>query len=282
MGTNYTKDKKKKKNFALNNELRFLRIHRSAVSRYGEKNVDLCYEFAKEVKKEMGDFIKAIILFGSLARNKDKPHDIDILIIVNDIDFFIDREIAETYRILLGEIIGKVSRKIHVTTFRFTSFWEYVRVADPVAINILRDGVPIYDTGFFEPLQKLLRQGRIRPTAEAIYTYKNRAKTMLWQKNRHKNNIILDLYWVVVDIAHAALMAQNLVPEGPEKLSGMIKEYLVKPKIVSSKYALIFEEFYSLMKEITTHGGVKLSAKEIEQLEKKAEDFYNTFSKIIP
>ena len=54
---------------------------------------------------------------------------------------------------------------------RFTSFWEYIRNGDPVGINILRDGVAIIDTGFFDPLQALLKKGRIRPTSESIWTY---------------------------------------------------------------------------------------------------------------
>ncbi|MCD6589597.1 nucleotidyltransferase domain-containing protein [Candidatus Woesearchaeota archaeon] len=263
-------------------EARLLRIHKAAVERYGEKNIEIVYSFAKEVKKLLGDFLKGIILFGSLARNKQKPHDIDILLIVNDIDFMIDQEVATTYRILVEEAIARTSKKIHVTTFRFTSFWEYVRVADPVAVNILREGIPIYDTGFFEPLQMLLRQGRIRPTPEAIYSYKHRAERSLGSAKWHKNNIVLSLYWTVTDIAHAALMAQGITPHGPEQLAGLIEERFVKTKMIPKRYALIMQEFYDLMKEITTHGGIDISSRRIEELEKKARDFYKTMSKLIP
>ncbi len=261
---------------------KYLNIHQEITKRYGEKNAEIIYEFSKQVRKKLGEFVKAIILFGSLARNKNKPHDIDILLIVNDIDFVIDQETAKAYRIVVDEIIANVSKKIHVTTFRFTSFWEYARVADPVAINILRDGIPIYDPGFFEPLQKLLRQGRIRPTAEAIYTYKKRAERSLGAAKWHKNNVVLSLYWVVMDIAHAAVMAQGIAPHGPEELPALIERRFVKEKLVSRKYSQIVQEFYDIMKEITTHGGIEISGRKLEELEKKAKDFYDTMKKFIP
>ena len=262
-----------------NNKL--LRLHQVAVERYGEKYTAIAYDFAKEVKKLLGDFVKGIILFGSLARNKDKPHDIDILLIVNDIDFTIDQEVATTYRVLVEKAIEKISKKIHVTTFRFTSFWEYVRVADPVAINILREGIPIYDTGFFEPLQILLRQGRIRPTPEAIYSYKHRAERSLGAVKWHKNQIVLSLYWTVTDIAHSVLMAQGIAPHGPEQLSGLINERLVKAGLAKKKHGLIVQELYDLMKEITTHGGIEISHKKLAELERKTKEFYNAMIKLL-
>jgi len=264
------------------NEEKYLAVHRQIKERYGEKNTEIIYKFAKEVKKALGEFLKAIILFGSLARNKNKPHDIDILLIVNDIDFVIDTETAKSYRLIVDEIIGKVSKKIHVTTFRFTSFWEYVRVADPVAINILRDGIPIYDPGFFEPLQKLLRQGRIRPTAEAIYTYKNRAERSLAASKWHKNNAVLSLYWVVIDIAHAALMAQGITPKEPAELPALIKERFVKEKLIDKKYAEFVQEIYDIMKEITTHQGIEITGKKLDELERKAKSFLEVMKKFIP
>ncbi len=261
---------------------KLLRIHKAAVDRYGEKNVEIVYDFAKEIKKLLQDFLKGIILFGSLARNKEKPHDIDILLIIDDINYEINQEIATTYRVLVDEAIKKTSKKIHVTTFRFTSFWEYIRVADPVAINILREGIPIYDTGFFEPMQILLRQGRIRPTPEAIYTYKNRALRSFGGVKFNKNNIIINLYWAVTDIAHAAIMAEGIAPQSLEQLPKIVEERFVKTGLVSKTIPGIIKELYDLMKEVTTHGVIDISARELEALEKKARKAYEELSKLIP
>ena len=63
------------------------------------------------------------------------------------------------------------SEKLHITTLKFTSFWEYIRAGDPVGVNILREGMALIDSGFFEPMQQLLIQGKMRPSPEAVWVY---------------------------------------------------------------------------------------------------------------
>ena len=108
--------------------------------KYQKHELDIAYEFAKETKKELKELLRALILFGSTARKinpNDKTNDIDILIIVDDVSIQLSPELVQTYRIILEKIVAKVSKKLHVTTLRFTNFWEYVRAGDPIAINIL-------------------------------------------------------------------------------------------------------------------------------------------------
>jgi len=78
-----------------------------------------------------------------------------------------------------------------------SSFWEYVRAGDPVVINILRDGLALVDSGFFDPLQALLFRGRIRPSQEAINNYYARAPTTLNNSMWHVLQATVDLYWAV-------------------------------------------------------------------------------------
>ena len=66
-------------------------------------------------------------------------------------------ELIEGYRIIVENLIEKVSLKLHVTSMTFTSFWEHARVGDPILVNILRDGIALHDRGFFDPLQRILK-----------------------------------------------------------------------------------------------------------------------------
>ncbi|MBC8501134.1 MAG: hypothetical protein ISS25_03990 [Nanoarchaeota archaeon] len=251
------------------------------VEKYEKSDIDIAYTFSKKVYKEFGKLIKAIIIFGSAARKKKKSKDIDILLIIDDITIALTKELVQTYRIIVEKIIVNTSTKLHVTTLRFTNFWEYVRSGDPVAVNILRDGYALVDTGFFEPLQALLYQGRIRPTPESVWGYFNRAPQTLLNSKWHILQATVDLYWAVIDSAHAALMKMNEVPPSPEHVGDMLEEKLVKPGLLDKKYPRIMRRFYDIMKMITARDIKEISGEQYQEYLKEANDFVKAMQEFI-
>jgi len=253
---------------------------REAMQYYNHTNFDIARSFAKKIHEEFGTLVKAIILFGGSTK-KQNTNDIDILIIVDDVSIVLTPEIIQTYRIIVEKAIAEVSMKLHVTSLKFTSFWEYVRAGDPVAINILRDGVALVDSGFFDPLQILLKQGRIRPTPESVWAYFVRAPASLHNSKWKIMQATLDLYWAVIDAAHAALMQMGEVPPSPEHVGEMIKEKMVKPGLIDKKYAHIANHFYELSKMILYKEITKISGEEYSKYYAEAEDFVNTMKQFI-
>ncbi|MBD3204389.1 hypothetical protein GF327_08920 [Candidatus Woesearchaeota archaeon] len=250
-------------------------------NKYHKTDLDIAYKFSAELHKEVGRFIKGIILFGSNARKEEEKYDIDLLVILDDVSIFLSKEYIQTYRIIVRNIVGKVSKRLHVTTFKYTSFWEFVRNGDPIAINILRDGVPIIDTEFFRPLQVLLYQGRIKPSREAIWTYFYKAPNTLQNSKFHVIQASVDLYWAVIDAAHAALMSMDEIPPSPEYVADMLEEKLVKPGILKKKYATIVRRFYRLSKMIEHRDIKNIGGKEYDKYYKEAEDFVMRIKKYI-
>src|SRR3989338_1052032 len=120
---------------------------------YKHDEIAIAREFSKKALQETGGLIKEVILFGETARSPEKAHDIDILIIVDDVMMQLTPEITQTYRIIIEKIILSTSTRLHVMTLKLTTFWEYVRAGDAIIINVIRDGVALIDTGFFSPLQ---------------------------------------------------------------------------------------------------------------------------------
>ncbi len=252
------------------------------IMNYADKDLNLAYDFSKRLYSEMENFIKAIVLFGATARKAaTKEGDVDIMVIVDDVSIYLSAEFIEAYRIITQKIIAKVSTKLHVTTLRFSSFWEYVRAGDPVAINILRDGIALIDTGFFEPLQVLLKQGRIRPTSESIWNYYARAPSTLFNSRWHLLQATLDLYWAVIDAAHAALMHQGEIPPSPSHIADMIEETLVKNRHVDRRYAEIMRNFYKLAKMITHREVKEIQGQDYERYYRDADDFVNKMKELI-
>ena len=255
------------------------------ISKYKQAELKIAREFGNEVLKELKEYIKAIVLFGSTVKPEETivggEHDIDILIIVDDLSVRITPEFVEAYRIIVEKTAMKHSKRLHITTLKFTNFWEYMRIGDPIGINMLRSGLPLYDTGFFEPVQVLLRNGRIKPTQESIWTYFAKAPTTLKNSRWHLLQATLDLYWGVIDSAHAALMAVGEIPPSPSHVSILMEKALVKPKLIPKKYVQTMEKFYGLSKMIVHRQLQEVKGEEYEQYYKEAEEFIEIMRQLI-
>ena len=201
--------------------------------------------------------------------------------IVDDVTFALAPEVVETYRVIVERLIADISMKLHVTTLKFTSFWDYIRIGDPVGINMLRSGVAMVDTGFFYPLQLLLFQGRIRPTQEAVQSYFSRAPTTLFNSKWHIMQGAVDLYWAVIDAAHAALMSIEVMPPAPREVAGVMREKKVKTKLIDKKYPVIMDKFYTLSKMILHREIKEIDGKSYENYYAEAKDFVDTMKLFI-
>ncbi len=256
----------------------------SHLQQYPREDIDIVYAFSKEIKKELGNLLKGIILFGSTARHfntNKKNHDIDILLIIDDVTAKLTAELIQTYRIIVEKIVIRTSKKLHITSLRLTNFWEYIRAGDPIAVNMLRDGVAILDTGFFEPLQLLLFQGRIRPSNESIQNYLMMAPQTLQNSKGHILQATLDLYWAVIDGAHAALMYVGEVPPSPAHAADMFDEKLVKTGLVEKKHSHTIRMFYNLGKSIM-HGQVHdMTGDQYDSYYREALDFVMAIKKFV-
>jgi len=244
------------------------------IEKYHKQDLDVAFKFAKEAEKELGDFVKAIIIFGSTTRKRvTESYDIDILMVLDDITINFNRDLVGTYRIIIEKLVAKIDTRLHITTLRFTSFWDYVRNGDPIAINMLRDGLAIIDRGFFEPLQILLRKGRIRPTYESIWSYYVRAPNTLKNSKAHILQATVDLYWAVIDSAHAALMKIGEIPPTPSHVADLIDQKMVKKGLLEKKYAVTMRKLYDLSKKISHQVIDNIKGKDYDLYVKEADAF---------
>ncbi|MBD3259567.1 hypothetical protein GF371_02940 [Candidatus Woesearchaeota archaeon] len=249
---------------------------------YHEKDIKIALDFAKKVYTELPELVKVIAIFGSTARAKDtKGSDVDILIIIDDVHLQLTPELMETYKIIVDNKIADTSSRLHVISLKLTTFWEYVRSGDPVAINILRDGYALIDSGFFDPLQALLFRGRIRPTQEAINNYYSKAPVTLNNANWHVLQGTLDLYWAVIDAAHAALMSQGFIPPSPSHVPDLLEKELVKEGKLEEEYIRIMRMFYDLMKKIVHREIHSITGRDYDKYRKDAVDFVGRMKEFI-
>ena len=249
---------------------------------YVKSDYETALDFSKKMKHEFGEFVKAIVLFGSSARNSEKKRsDIDVLVIVDDLSIEMSAEIVESYRLITEKIISSVSKKLHVTTLRYLTFWQYARDANPVAVNILRDGVPIIDTGFIAPLQKLLKRGEIKPSIESIFGYFSRSSAALVSSKQSVLRGALDLYWAAIDASQCLLMMYGKVSPSPEHVADMIEEILLPQNVLTKKDVALIRELFHLSKLIEHNELKYLSGKDFDDYYKKTYDLVTDIKKEI-
>lgn len=244
----------------------------------------VAYDFSVKAYKLFKEIIKSIVLFGSVPKKEvNVKSDIDIVVIIDDATVKWDDELIAWYREELAKLLAAepYSKRLHVNTVTMTTFWEEARVGEPVTINVLRYGEALVDHGgFFEPMKAMLAKGKIRPTPEAVFVTMERAHAHAFQGN---NNILASIeafYWAMVDASHSALMAARVVPPSPEFIAELITETFVATKRVDKKYVEWFEEMRFFAKKIT-YGDIKrMDGKQVEILQKKADEFVTTFTNI--
>jgi len=256
--------------------------------KYLKKDVDVALDFSKKVNANLGGLVSAVVLFGSSFRRIGKVKtskatgDIDILVILDDVRMKMTPDIVQTYRIIIKKTIADVApNRLHVQILHLTAWWGYVRAGDPVATNILRDGFALVDTGWFDPLQALLDAGKIRPSEEAIWTYANMADASLFRAQSHIVNAVMDLYWGVVDAAHAALMSVGEIPPNPKHVANMLREHFVKKGELDEKQAKTMEMFYKISKDIVHKKIDNVGAKDFDDYNKLASKFVDAMKTII-
>ena len=150
-----------------------------------EERLNEVKNLSKQILDKYGKYVKAIVMMGSVAREEFKPKsDIDVFVVIDDTTNELSNEELDKLDADIEKMGQKISEYISVQPiYTLTEFWDYARVAHPIIYNFIKEGVPVYDTGFFEPIKNLLNMGRIPATREAIENYMEGAPKKLMRAN---------------------------------------------------------------------------------------------------
>lgn len=238
---------------------------------------EIATDFAVKAYNLYGKIIKSVILFGSVEK-KTIVHnsDIDMIILIDDVSIKWDQELIAWYREELDKLLlaNPYVGNLHINTIKLSTWWDDLLKGDPVVLNVIRHGRAIIDHGgFFEPLKFLMMQGKIKGTPEAIYQCLNRAPGHIARSKLSELGAIDGLYWSMVDAAHGALMAAGYFPPSPEHVMIDLKEVFVNKGHLKMRYVLWYKEIHELHKKIDHREITDLKGVEIDEWQKRAEDF---------
>ncbi len=236
-------------------------------------------KFSKELLEEMNDLVKSIVIFGSTAQNKDKKNsDIDLMIVLDNISVYVTPELREAYKIITEKITTQIGANFHLFTINLTDLWDMARKCDPVLINILRFGYPLFDRDLVEPLQYLLEIGKIKPTRETVTNYSVRSQTLFKESSKHIEEAILDLYYSSIDSLHAALMCKKVLPSSPKEMPELFKKNFSKEKSLI-KHLQTIKNIYKLAKDIE-YKKIKIDGKLYDSTKKEVEKLISDLEKL--
>jgi uncharacterized protein (UPF0332 family)/predicted nucleotidyltransferase len=268
------------------------RSHSESKPQIKEERMEMVKNFAKKVLDKYGKYVKCMVMMGSVAREDFKPKsDIDIFLVVDDTGTNLSGEELDKIDedlIKMAEAIpeawinvktpdGKDEKICLISiqpSYTLTEFWDYARVAHPIIYNFIKEGVPIYDTGFFAPIKRLLEMGKIPATREAIESYMEGAPKKLTRAKTVKLLMLAeDCYYAMLNSAQAVLMFMGLAPPVPSKAYDEIVNNLVKNNILEQQYADWLKEIIEIRKKIEHKELMEVTGVFVDEWIDKAEKF---------
>jgi len=237
-------------------------------------------KFTNESRKQYGDIIKCVLIFGSAAKGTMvKGSDADIWVILDDTATKSSEDLDKVNSQLY--LIAHELKDIHVQTATLTEFWQWVKMGSPELVNYLRYGLVIYDTGFIKPIQRMLGMGLIPPSEEAI-SLKARTARLRYRKIREDiKSMIFELRYNAMDMIQSVVMhhfkAQPDYKKAPEYL-----EKLVKQNKLEKEYIEKFKELDKLWKDID-HKEIKIVTTEhLERALKLSKEVMDRMKDLLP
>ena len=108
-----------------------------------------------------------------------------------------------------------------------------------------------------------------------------RAPNTLHNSKWHLTQATLDLYWAVIDAAHAALMKHGEIPPTPEHVADLLEQKLVRKKLLEKKYVATMRHFYHLMKMIVHREIKEIKGEEYDKYYEAADEFVRRMREFI-
>ncbi|MEM2954363.1 MAG: nucleotidyltransferase domain-containing protein [Candidatus Nanoarchaeia archaeon] len=242
------------------------------------------------VLKELEKYVVCYVLGGSLVKGRaTEASDIDTFVVIDDTD--VKKMTAPELKARLRNMIWGLSEKAAMTAgvknklntqvYILTEMWDCIRSANAVIFTFLRDGVPLFDRGMFQPWKLLLKQGKITPTPEAVLMYIKSGKQLLERtKLKLKEIASEDFFWSCLTPSQGILMMIGVPPPDPKETPQKLREHFVKPGLLEEKWVNILESILELRKNIE-HGIVKeVSAKQVEETFTNAEKYLERLDKL--
>ena len=234
-------------------------------------------------------FAKYIVVYagaGSWLRG-EKSNDFDIFIVIDDTDvkkmsrLQVKEQLTQIIWNLSHQVAKVTGIQIHIQIYLLTDFWDYLKDATPTIFTFLRDGVPFYDRGLYSSWKELLRLGKIKPSLEAIELHLRSGNDILNGINKIFQDVIVSLFWGVVNPSQSLLMMRGFSPTTPKETIKIFEEILLKKeKLISQKELDTLKLAVQSFKDLEHKKDLVITGKFIDDLIMRSKEFMEKIKKI--
>ncbi len=199
-----------------------------------------------------------------------------------DIDSITYNQVKNETEIALKGL-GKDGAKMHAVFYKLSDYWELIRHGSPVTFTEINEGIALYDpSGFFVPIKKLITEGRVPGTKEAMKNLLQQAPYRLLRIERmHMIRVVEELFSSVVDAAQAPLIIAGVAPPIPRELPEKLETHFVKAKKLEPEYVRYCEQTIKTWKDLE-HGKIKdVDAERLDELIENSSRFVERMEKLI-
>ena len=250
-----------------------------------ERRMESVQEFSDKLNKKLGDKVKVVAVWGSVSQAEHSvDSDIDTLVILDDTKLKGDvpKDAKKKIRKKVTSLANDTDERITIQYFPFlTEFWDSLRKGEPLAIEAVRNGEKVYDTGIFMPAKRLLERGKISGTRESVKKrlklgaqgYKKAEKNM-------RSSIPHKLEQAMANAGQAPIMLAGKTPPGKEKVPDTLEEMFVDE-------GMLEEEFVEKARKIYEFGdrGEKepqsVTGEELEENMQRTDEFVKRMHQLV-
>ena len=251
-------------------------------SKIEEKQINAVKDFCSNILKEYKKVIKSIWL---LKQETEKSKDLLTIILLDDtrkVDGITKKKIETKVLEEERKIKKKYGISIYSSFYLLSDYWDLIKHGSPTVFCEIREGIPIYDpSGFFVPLKKLLLQGKIPGTKEAMRDLIARAPSRIKRVELlFKTKILEHLFNAVVEAGQAPLILIGVAPPIPKKVAENLKIHFVRKKLLEAEYAKYCDEIVKYWKKFE-HGKIKVDWEDIDEIAEKTARFISRMEKLV-
>ncbi len=230
-------------------------------------------------------YIMTLILFGSVSRGTmTETSDVDLAFVIDDTDVkrMSRHEVLARLRKMIYRMAAETGFEFNIQVYLLTDFWQSLRDTHPVIFSMVRDGVPLYDTGLFIPWKTLLKMGKLKPSPEAVEQFYKTGRLLIQDiKNSLKEIVVERVFLSMFNPAQAAIMLIGIPPTDAVSTPKQFKKHFVDDlKLVDKKYYEYLQKIVDVRKDVE-HGKIKeIEPKEFVNYMKMASEFQDMIDKL--
>jgi uncharacterized protein (UPF0332 family) len=230
---------------------------------------------SEKVREKYKDLVCSVLL------KQPAGEHLDVVFLADDLNNIITDNKVTEIKMAASDIGFSAKIDVGCDVMLASVFWDQFLSRDVAILDLLRDSFIIHDNGFLRPVQELLVTGKIRPSKESVNVYFVKAERSMKTANTHVSKAIIDLYWAVIDAAHAAVMVAGITPPSPKDLAETVRKELVVRNLVHKRCAEIVDRLYNAAKQIMHRKQFDFSGKEFDSYLADADFFIKEISEFI-